>query len=354
MRERSKAVKTAFLFILVLALVLPLGACAGQRTGTAVRGTKVLLDTVVTVTLFDGDEADLDALFDFLEEEGEKFNRFSDSEIASLGTEPTVLPDDVFRLLSDAKSFSDTSGDAFDPVLGALSDVWQIREPEYREAPSGEAVAGALAHSGNALLMLDETTKEAWLSDGAAGVDLGASAKGYLGDLAKDFLRERGVSQALLSLGGNIVAIGDKNGEGYRIGIEDPFDQSRDPIAVLTISDRSAVTSGDYQRYFEDAEGNRYHHILDPKTGYPADSGLAQVVVVSDSSEEADMLSTALFVMGKDAGIDFMKHYDPQHRIGLVFTEKDGTVSVSENLADILKINTSETQPFTFQFFSLA
>lgn len=359
MREKNKAVKTAFLFILILSLALPLCGCSSDSTAAtasadSVRRTEVLLDTVVTVTLLDGDEEDLDALFDFLEEEGDRLDRYSDSEIAALSTTPTVLSDDVFTLLSDSKAFSELSGDAFDPVLGALADVWQIQEPEVREAPSAGTVAEALSHSGNDLLMLDEETKEAWLTDEEAGVDLGASAKGYLGDLATEFLKERGVTQALLSLGGNIVAIGDKNGAGYLIGVEDPFDQSQDPIAVLTISDKSAVTSGDYQRYFEDAEGNRYHHILDPKTGYPADSGLSQVVVVSDSSEEADMLSTALFVMGKDRAIEFMKTYDPDHDIGLIFTEKDGTVSVSDNLKDIFEINTKDTDTFSFQFFSLS
>lgn len=356
MRIKNKAVKTAFLFILTASLVLALSACSKSSSGTTggVRRTEVLLDTVVTITLLDGDEEDLDAVFDYLETEGNRLDRYSDSEISELSTTPTVLSDDVFTLLSDSKAFSDTSGDAFDPVLGALADVWQIQEPEVREAPSVDTVAEALTHSGNSLLMLNEDTKEAWLTDEAAGVDLGASAKGYLGDLATEFLKERGVNQALLSLGGNIVAIGDKNGNGYLVGVENPFDQSQDPIAVLTLSDKSAVTSGDYQRYFEDAEGNRYHHILDPKTGYPADSGLSQVVVVADSSEEADMLSTALFVMGKDKAIDFMKTYDPNHEIGLIFTEKDGTVSVSDNLKDIFEMNTSDTDTFSFQFFSLS
>lgn len=356
MRIKNKAVKTAFLFILIASLVV-LSGCSNASSGTTtggVRRTEVLLDTVVTITLLDGDEEDLDAVFDYLETEGDKLDRYSDSEISRLSTTPQVLSDDVFTLLSDSKAFSDQSGDAFDPVLGTLADVWQIQEPEVREAPAAECVAEALSHSGNDLLMLDEATKEAWLTDEAAGVDLGASAKGYLGDLATEFLKERGVNQALLSLGGNIVAIGDKNGDGYLIGVENPFDQSQDPIAVLTLSDKSAVTSGDYQRYFEDAEGNRYHHILDPKTGYPADSGLSQVVVVSDSSEEADMLSTALFVMGKNRAIDFMKTYDPDHQIGLIFAEKDGTVSVSDNLKDIFKVNDTDTDTFTFQFFTLS
>ena len=123
---------------------------------------------------------------------------------------------------------------------------------------------------------------------------MGAVAKGYIADKLAEYFREKGVEKAIIDLGGNVVLIGE-----YKVGIRSPFNPE-EIFATITAKDKSAVTSGAYQRYFE-YEGKRYHHIIDPRTGYPSDSGIASVTVISPSSMQADALSTAIFVMGKDS-----------------------------------------------------
>ena len=334
-----KSIRKLTSVLLIVSVLFFLTGC-GQDPVTK---SGMLLDTVVTVTLYDGTQEDLDAAFTAISGWDDRLDAFSDtSEIGQINSEtPTVLSDEIYGLLKDSVTFSGTSSDAFDPVLGSLIDLWHIQDPEEREAPTQEQIDEARSHSGTNLLILDDSAKTALLTDSEASVNLGADAKGFVGDQIKTLLEERGVKHGLINLGGNIVLIGGKSDrEDFTIGIDNPFDTSKDPIATLALSDVSIVTSGDYQRWFTDSSGKKYHHILDPSTGYPAESGLTQVVVVAESSETADMLSTTLFVMGKEKGLEFLKEIDPDGKIGAVFTEKDGTVTVTENLKGKFELNT--------------
>ena len=134
-------------------------------------------------------------------------------------------------------------------------------------------------------------------------MDLGFIAKGFIADRLKESLLEKGVESALINLGGNILAVGSKpDGSPFEIGVRKPFDTQNTALTTLSLSDRSLVSSGVYERYFE-KDGKRYHHLLDPFTGYPVENGLLGVTILSSSSMEGDALSTTAFVLGPEEGM---------------------------------------------------
>lgn len=161
-------------------------------------------------------------------------------------------------------------------------------------------------------------------------LDLGAVAKGYASDRIAGYLRRGGVTSALLNLGGNVYALGKKpNGVKWTIGVADPI--TGGTLGTLQVEDAAVVTSGGYERFFTGSDGVRYHHIIDPSTGCPADSGLASVTVVGDSGARCDALSTALFVMGLDRASDYWREHGD---FEAVFVTSDGELFVTAGLED--------------------
>lgn len=333
MKKRQKRRRLGAALAASFLILVSVSGCA--QNVAELKKTDILLDTVVSATLYGSDQETLDGLFDEIRELNGKLNSKDSSSELSRANEGNPLSQETFEVIEHSYDFSKISGGVFDPALGALTSLWDVRDQEEREAPAKEQVEEARAHSGAELITLDEENRTVSFSDPDASLDLGASAKGFIGEQAKAYLKENGVHSALLSLGGNIVAIGAKpDGSDFLIGIENPKDPGGELLGTLSIKDESVVTSGDYQRYFTDSSGTRYHHILDPETGYPSRSGLSQVVVVCENGETADLLSTTLFIMGLEKGEAFMRSYDPEHKIGVIYTEQDGKTYVTENLKD--------------------
>lgn len=333
-----------FLPVLLLVLLLPLTGCS-----KAVTRSNLSLDTIITLTLYDGPEEAMDKAYALIDGYNSSLNANDpNSVISKIGTNGEVLSDDLYGLVSRNLAFAKETNGAYSPVLGSLTKLWAIDEPVTKEAPTSEQVALALSHTSLSALTVDDKTKTAVLSDPESSVNLGASAKGFIGDRLTEMLKEEGVTKAVLNLGGNVVLIGQKSiFEKFSVGIDNPYDTQKDPIAVLKLADCSIVTSGDYQRYFTDSAGKHWHHIFDPQTGYPSDSGLAQTVVVAESSETADMLSTTLFVMGKDRGLAFLEKIDPDGKIGAIFTDHDGHITVTSNLKDAFSLSPEYSDSFT-------
>lgn len=335
--------------VLCLAAAAVLGGCAKP-----VARSTLALDTVVTIALEDGgSQADIDRAFETIADFEKKIDAFDPgSEIRRVSQNPTALSPDVYALLEKNVAFAEQADGAFDPVLGNLIALWDIQEPVTKEPPSAEAVRAARAHSGIDKLTLDPAAHTAAITDGAA-VNLGASAKGYLGDVLKQQLEAAGVTRGILNLGGNVVLIGKRGPfQKYSVGIDLPEPGADRLLGVLKAEDESVVTSGNYQRYFTGPDGTRYHHLLDPKTGYPADSGLLEVVVAAPSSLEADMLSTALYIMGREAGSAFLKRYDPDGNIGVIFVADDHTVWVRENIKHDFTLEPDNRQSWRVSVFS--
>lgn len=161
-------------------------------------------------------------------------------------------------------------------------------------------------------------------------IDLGGIAKGYAADRAVQIYKQNNVSAAFINLGGNVMVFGEKpDNSNWSVGVQEPFKSRGEVIGVINVKNESAVTSGNYVRYFEE-KGVKYHHIIDPRTGYPANSNLMSVTVISRDSMECDALSTAAFVLGDKEGMQFIKSYGAK----AVFITKDKKVKMTSNVKE--------------------
>ncbi|MBQ7573988.1 MAG: FAD:protein FMN transferase [Clostridia bacterium] len=267
-----------------------------------------------------------------------KFNRKSeDSELYKFNINGRVkVSDDLIDIVSKSKEISDATDGAFDITVSSIMDLWGFYDQNYT-VPDDKDIQEKLKKVGYKHITIDGD-----LLTAITMLDLGGIAKGYASDKAMEILQKTGVSSAILSLGGNILAYGKRSdGSNWSVGIEDPI-QTDKVIATLDISDKFVVTSGTYQRFFTE-NGVLYHHIIDPKTGYPADNNLTSVSVISDSGTVADGLSTGLFVMGLDKAREFLKAH-PQ--IDAVFIDNDNTLYYTPSLDGILKTDANKVPLF--------
>ena len=209
-------------------------------------------------------------------------------------------------------------------------DAWGFTTEE-RHVPAPDALAAAMALVDSEELSVDTEASAASLARAGMEVDLGAVAKGFAAREAEAAIRDAGGTSAMLDLGGNVTVIGTKeDGSPWRVAVKDPRDTGS-YLCVLALTDVTLSTSGGYERYFEE-DGVRYHHIIDPETGYPADSGLLSVTVVSADHLLADALSTALFVAGPEEALDFWRSRDD---FELVLCTGQGELLVTEGLEDV-------------------
>ena len=220
---------------------------------------------------------------------------------ASAGCSSVPLAKDAFFLLSESKRYHALSEKAFSITTRALSALWEIHA-RCGTIPSRAEVEHALLLVNDEDILLDEDAQTAELRRFGQSVDLGAIAKGYAADEVRRILIEGGITGALINLGGTVSVIG----EGKHVGIQHPDRLTGIPMGRVLISDSCAVTSGDYERFYE-VEGTRYHHIVDPRTGYPSRSGLRSVTLIGTSALALDALSTAVFVLGAEKGLPLIQ-----------------------------------------------
>ena len=238
-----------------------------------------------------------------------------------------ALDTDTARLLAFSKSISQLLPGDFDITIAPVMDAWGFTG-EDRHVPDSETLSAAMALVGSEGLSVDEAAGTARLERAGMAVDLCAVAKGYAAAKAEEAMREAGITSALLDLGRNITAIGPKtDGTAWRVGVADPENDSQ-YLCILSLEDQTASTSGGYERYFEE-NGVRYHHIIDHETGYPADSGLKSVTVISADHLLADALSTALFVAGPEEALEFWRSRDD---FELVLCTGENQLLVTEGL----------------------
>lgn len=313
---------------LIAVACLLLTACSHRQKPLSKSG--FALDTAITITLYD--QADISLLEDCFERIRTYESLFSrtkaDSDIGRLnaaGGETVTVSADTASLLRLGLHFSKLTGGAFDVTIAPVSDLWDFsaKKPAVPDQEDLTAAAAAVGYAG-----LSVTENSARLASPEMAVDLGGIAKGYIADRLAAYLREAGVGSALLNLGGNIYALGQKEGTDWTIGIQDPDDPG-EIAATLAVSDCAVITSGSYERCFEQ-DGVRYHHILDPATGWPVQNGLVSVTVVSKEAAKGDALSTACFVLGKDRGLELIESLDG---VEALFIEENGRVIASSGLS---------------------
>lgn len=293
------------------------------------------MDTVITLTIYDenGEERLLDAeneihrledLFS-VTKEGSDIARLN----ANAGKEKVSLSEETYQLLEFSKEVSAFTNGCFDITISPVVKLWGFTEEEHH-VPTEEEIKEAMAYVDESRLTLSGEDHTAYLETEGMAVDLGAIAKGYTSDAVSALLRDKGVTSAMISLGGNLSCIGTKpDGTLWEAALANPLN-TEDYVGLFAVSDCSLITSGGYQRYFEQ-DGKRYHHIIDPATGYPAESGLLSVTILSENGTKADALSTALFVMGMDQGLEFWRQSDD---FEAVFITEDGRVIATEGAAE--------------------
>lgn len=217
------------------------------------------------------------------------------------GKQPVRVDGDIMAMLLLAKKYNELSGGAFDATVGPLMELWGFGG-NNPHVPRADKIQAALGFVGSGKLVLNERERTAFLTRSGMKLDLGAVAKGYATEKALQVLQQHGIHKALIDAGGNIRVLGrNAHDAPWSIGIKDPRNADA-VVAVLPLEDAAAVTSGDYYRSFE-VGGKRYHHILDPRTGYPADRNMSVTVVTKDAGL-ADILSTVFFVLSPDSALE--------------------------------------------------
>lgn len=245
-----------------------------------------------------------------------------------------TLSEDTKDIVAEALKINKTTKGAFDISIYPLMVKWGFTTQKYN-VPSKNEISKLLENVDSSKIIFDEKSGSIKL-DKNMKVDLGGIAKGYTSSRVMQIFKQCGVTSGLVSLGGNVQALGTKtDGENWQIAIENP-DKSSDYIGVVSVKDKAVITSGGYERYFE-KNGKIYHHILDPKTGYPAESGLKSVTIVSDNGTLADALSTSLFVMGKEKALDYWREH--KNKFDTVLVEDNGDITITDGLKKVFKSN---------------
>jgi thiamine biosynthesis lipoprotein len=229
-----------------------------------------------------------------------------DSEVSKLNQLGRLkVSPDTFFIVNKAKEFWQISQGAIDITVGPLMDIWGFTDKKY-VLPQKKEILRTLNLVGSDKIVFNNSDNVIEFRIPGMKIDLGAIAKGYAVDCAVEKLKEKGIMSCLINAGGQIYGLGDKSGKPWKIAIKDP--RGKDFIGHLELKNRSVSTSGDYEQYF--IKGDlRYTHILNPKTGYSADSGIISVTVIAPDGLTADALSTAIFVLGKEKGIELAQRF---------------------------------------------
>jgi len=221
------------------------------------------------------------------------------------GKEAVKLSEEMMLVLQRSQYYSLLSESAFNIMLSPLVQLWK-KSGKKNKLPSDKDIDDALKLCSNDNLVLDASDDTAYLTQEGCMVDLGGIGKGFAADVCCNIYRDMGATSAFINLGGNVKAIGNRvDGKQWTVGIQHPDKPRGNCYCAIMCSDLSVVTSGGYERY-QEIDGIRYHHILDGGTGYPSKTDLKSVTVISQSSIQADALSTAAFVMGLKKGIELV------------------------------------------------
>ncbi|MFV0498271.1 MAG: FAD:protein FMN transferase [Candidatus Fimivivens sp.] len=342
-----------FIAIIMVLCTAVLFACTGSKEQTATRfaaGTEFVMNTWVEQRWY-GENAQktYDEVLASLKELENKLSLYvEESEISRLnsaaGVQPVALSRDTYQLLRQATDYCAQADGLFDITVAPLTVVWNVNSDNPR-IPTQEEIKGAQKLVDYRRIIFDDANQTAMLADAGMRIDLGGIAKGVAASLMRQYAVANDV-QGYLSIGGNMMVQGKKmDGTDFVIGMRDPRGDASEFIASLPLDGLTMATTGDYERYFEQ-EGIRYHHVMDPFTGYPAVTDLISVAVVSENGALADYLSTLIFMRGSQALPTYLARNDCM----VLAVTKDFEVYASEALQDRLTINPQKKTTYHFNF----
>ncbi len=352
--KKKPAIRLHILLLVILALVVGVIVWLFQdsRTGLPYECTNQAMGTYAQQTVYGetGEEAATNAAQTLGALESLISWREENSDIARLnenaGVDWISIQDVTFRLLGQCMDVAEASGGAFDPTILPLTRLWDF-DGDKKQVPAQEEIDRFLPYVGYENLRLEEGTAGASLKMHGNAVDLGAAGKGAACDaMIAAYEKTGGVTGAVVAVGGSVGVYGKKNdGSDWVIAVRDPQrsleEEGGAQLGTLTIPDGFLSTSGSYEKCFT-KDGVLYHHILDPRTGYPADSGLLSVTVYADSGAMSDILSTACFVLGLEDGLELIKEFGAQ----AILVDTQNHVYVTQGLTGLFELT---AQGYTLQ-----
>ncbi len=317
------------------------GAAPGPDTAYKSFEHQVMATTVrVVVPAGKGAQEQAETVFDVFDLVDERMSEWKESSPLSAvnrhaGDGPVEVPEDLRKVLHRGIEVGNLTGGAFDVTWAALWGLWNFRAPEPH-VPDPAEIARRVKLIDFRKVEIDDGAGTVRLPEKGMKIGLGGIAKGYALSRAAQMLRDRGLQSFMILGGGQVLAAGERRENGgrpWRVGIRDPRGGPKDFFAVLDVVDKSVSTSGDYERYFI-SDGVRYHHILDPRTGWPS-KGLRSVTVVSPDAVLADALSTGIMVMGPQKGLALAERLK---NVEAVLVDDHGKVETTSGLEGTLKV----------------
>lgn len=310
---------------LLLVMMLPFSALAAPKSASG-----FYFDTVVVITVYGDDKGFLTDMHGLCSQYERLLSRTMEgSDVWAINHaqgQPVTVSDDTMYLLRLAKEISAQTEGAFSMTIAPISMSWDFTGGTHKR-PTAEETAAMLPLVDDSKVILGEDNTVTLPAD--MRIDLGGIAKGYIADKMAEEMRNRGLS-GILNFGGNVYCVGAKeDGSLFRVGITDPFSEGRTSLLVVSCSEATTVTSGTYERYFEE-DGVRYHHILDPKTGMPSTSDLVSVSLIGSSSAACDAYATAGVVLGLDKALPLFTDLG----LDALFITQDGQVVTTPGFED--------------------
>ncbi|MBP1736229.1 MAG: Membrane-associated lipoprotein involved in thiamine biosynthesis [Oscillospiraceae bacterium] len=350
----SSGVKIAVL-VMLLGLMAGCGSASGASgtsststmsadvssdiTSTPATTTVFAMDTVMQLTAYGGDDALMQEASDRITALDSLLSTTNpDSEIYALNAQGTAtVSPDTAALVEDGIKYGQLTGGLLDVTIYPVVRAWGFTTGEY-QIPDADTLTELLKTVDYRSISFDADTSVVTLPEGVM-VDFGSLAKGYTGDVLLKLFADNGITSAMVNLGGNVQTLGAKpDGSAWRVGIEDP--SGDDYLGIVSVVNKTVITSGGYERYFTGDDGTVYWHIFDPRTGYPAKTGLLSVSIITDTGIYAEALSTSLFVMGLDQASDFWR----EHRdFEAVFITEDGDVYITSGLENSFTLSDTDT-----------
>ncbi|MDE6318208.1 MAG: FAD:protein FMN transferase [Lachnospiraceae bacterium] len=330
----------ALISVFILTSTILIGC---TRNTEPISRTGFYFDTVIQITLYDTeDDSVLDDCFDLAEKYENLFSATKEGtdvwNINHANGKTVTVSEETVALLVKSVDYANTTEGRIDPTIHPVSALWDFGSEGKAHVPEETEIKEALSHVSYDNIRFgvgpsEETGESVYntvtLQDPEAAIDLGFIAKGYIADKMKEYLLSQGIESACISLGGNVLTIGEKpDGSPFRIGIQEPFSPEGTTLDTVEVRDTSVVTSGIYERYFYEGD-TLYHHVLNTATGYPVDNELAGVTIICESSVKADALSTACLCMGLEKGRQYL---DTEKDVAYLLITKDGMQYRSDNL----------------------
>lgn len=331
---------------LLLLLSLVLFGCSAtppkeQKQALAIEKTAVvrsesLLHTAVQLSVYHkGQEKALDEAVAYMQEMEKLLStNLENSDVyrvnQAAGKEAVKVDARTFNVVQKAVEMSKISDGKFDVTIGAITNLWRIGDIQHQNKPEDAKIKANLPLINYKDITLDSANQTIKLEKQGMVMELGGISKGFIADEVKSIFEKHGITTAIINLGGNVVVMGTSpnNAEGWKVGVQDPDEVRGTVIGSVSVKNTSVVTSGIYERYVE-VDGVKYHHIMNPKTGYPLENNISGVTVITSQSIKADGYSTVLFLMGIEEALAYVNKQDD---LEVIFIDKDKGVHLSNGL----------------------